>query len=200
MCLHCCNLRWRKKNCGFSRETISRTKVTRRKAGECSESCIIHLFYKTTDIISLEGTNVFPQYKSLRCHFPPAAEMHGSSSYLSSSVCWARSCWAAARAARPCAKLCWEVSDPEPPCGEACNWDWVSARGWGSCPAPCVCPWAPSTGGKGGWKAGEVCCFLPKVLLPLRRVWSKCLLGVLHGEAVKEKNRKHHSFDQKGTN
>lgn len=48
-----------------------------------------------------------------------------------------------------------------------------------------------STGGKGGWKAGEVCCFLPKVLLPLRRVWSEYLLGVLHegGETVKEKQK-----------
>lgn len=114
--------------------------------------------------------------------------MQGSTSYLSSSVCWARSCWAAARAARLCAKLCWEGSDPEPP-GGAC--DWGSAEAWGTCPAPCPCPWA-STGGKGGWKAGEVCCFLPKVLLPLRRVWSECLLVVLHSdsrEIVKKRNK-----------
>lgn len=37
-----------------------------------------------------------------------------------------------------------------------------------------------------------MCCFLPKVLLPLRRVWSECLLGVLHRESretVKEKKK-----------
>lgn len=42
-----------------------------------------------------------------------------------------------------------------------------------------------------------MCCFLPKVLLPLRRVWSECLLGVLRRDSRKTK---HHSFDQKVTN
>lgn len=96
-----------------------------------------------------------------------------------------------------CAKLCWAGSGPEPP-GGAWGWDWGSDVVWGTCPAPCPDPGA-STGGKGGWKAGEVCCFLPKVLLPLRRVWSECLLGVLQRggtETVKEKE-KHHSCDQK---
>lgn len=126
------------------------------------------------------------------CRSPAAAAAAGmqwSSSYLNSSVCRARSCWAAARAARLWAKLCWEVSDPEPPRGV---WDWGSAEGWAANPA--------STGGKGGWKAGEVCCFLPKVLLPLRRVWSECLLGVLHRDrqgGVKETNRTHWSQSQK---
>lgn len=97
------------------------------------------------------------------------------SSYLSSSVCWTRTCWAAARAPSPCCKLFWQESGPEPP-GGGCGWGWYSAER--TCPAPCPCPGA-STGGKGGWKAGEVCCFLPKVVLPLRRVWSECLLEEL---------------------
>lgn len=55
-----------------------------------------------------------------------------SSSYLSSSVCWARSCCAAARAARPCTKLFWVASEPEPPEG-AVGWAWAGA--WGSAEA-----------------------------------------------------------------
>lgn len=45
-----------------------------------------------------------------------------------------------------------------------------------------------------------MCCFLPKVLLPLRRVWSECLLETLHRdsrETVKEKNKSTQGFDQR---
>lgn len=105
----------------------------------------------------------------------------GCSPYLSSSECWARTCWAGPTAAKPCCKLVWQASGPEPP-GGACGWGWDSAEG--TCPAPCPCPCpGASTGGKGGWKAGEVCCFLPNVVLPLRRVWSECLLEGLHEDS-----------------
>lgn len=205
--LHSWNWWWCKKTCGLARETKSWTIVAARRGCVCdipvkhaliicypsrSQSDWPHPFSEKALMSSrnINTETIKACLPGLLCHSPPAAEMRRSSPYLSSSVCWARSCWAAARAARPCAKLCWEASGPTPPDG-ACGWGWGSAEGWGTCPAPCPCPGA-STGGKGGWKAGEVCCFLPKVLLPLRRVWSECLLVVLHresGETVRGKNK-----------
>lgn len=98
-------------------------------------------------------------------------------SYLSSSVCCARSCCAAARAAIPSAKLGWQASIPRP-------------SGAGCCSRSSATDWPPailtaSTGGRGGWKAGEACCFLVSVL-PLRGLCSINLLAELKGkETVK---------------
>ena len=193
--LHSWNWGWCKKTCGFcGRNKLNPSDREMRCVESTSETCINCTLWLSSQRwqICLHTTWQLSVCLSvclygMQCHSPPAAEMQESSPYLSSSVCWARSCWAAARAAKLCAKLCWPASGPAPP-GGACGWG--SAEGWGTCPAPCPCPGA-STGGKGGWKAGEVCCFLPKVLLPLRRVWSECLLGVLHregGETVREKH------------
>lgn len=94
-------------------------------------------------------------------------------SYLISSVCCARSCCAAARAAIPSANPGWQLSKPRPTCAGC--WSRSSAVDW--TPAP---P-AASTGGSGGWKAGEACCFLGTVL-PLRGLWSINLLAELQKE------------------
>lgn len=98
-------------------------------------------------------------------------------SYLSSSVCCARSCCAAARAAIPSAKLGWQASIPRPSSAGCCSRS--SATGW----PPALL--TASTGGRGGWKAGEACCFLVSVL-PLRGLCSINLLAELKGkETVK---------------
>lgn len=97
--------------------------------------------------------------------------------YLISSVCCARSCCAAARAAIPSAKLGWQASIPRPSGAGCCSRS--SATNW----PPALL--AASTGGRGGWKAGEVCCFLVSVL-PLRGLCSINLLAELKGkETVK---------------
>lgn len=102
--------------------------------------------------------------------------------YLRPSTVVARSCCAATRAAIPSARLGWQPSIAMPSVGA-----WSSATHPVTCPGP-----GDSTGGKGDRKAGETCCFLPNMLLPLRGVvlWSDSLLAELErGERTETDGR-----------